>query len=398
MALNGKTLNGKTLDSKTLDSKTRGNGWLEQAQRLAVAHGTWGAKSIVPAQRAQTSPPAADAEFDAEAREIELANKLELAQAKAAGLERRLAQESAAAQQLNEQLEILAADCETTDNRIAELETELGAARDEIALRDNENLSLQTSLDLATGENSRLSQYLKDGDSAFDATRARLDRLQLALATAEADRFRLQAEVDQAAATRHAESSTANGLLEAMTARAVTAERLLADVRECLLARIAENDVTERGLADATAARGEIDRKLRQFQEVLRLKQSQIDELEQSRSKLIETTNTLLKSFQSRDAAANHAEEKINLLTARVAELEAEVRLAASRQGGELRDFQAQPEAMRRVDTDEAGETTRKKWAELARELAKLVKLKHEFSASIQPRSAPALLASTITF
>jgi chromosome segregation ATPase len=381
-----------------LNGKTHGNGWLEQAQRLAVAHGTWGAKPMAAAQRAQTSLPAADAGFDAEAREIEIAHELELAQAKVAGLERRLAQESAAAQQLSEQLEILTADCEAADSRLAELESDLGAARDEIALRDNENLSLQTSLDLATGENSRLSQYLKDGDSAFDATRARLDRLQLALATAEADRFKLQGEIDQAAATRHAELSAANGLLEATTARAVTAERLLADVRECLLARIAENTATERGLAEATAARGEADKKLRQFQELLRLKQNQNDELEQSRQKLIETTNTLLKSFQSRDAAANHAEEKINLLTARVAELEAELRLAGNRQAGERRDLQAQPEAMRRVDADDAGDTARKKWAELARELAKLVKLKREFSASIQPRSAPALLASTITF
>jgi hypothetical protein len=106
----------------------------------------------------------------------------------------------------------------------------------------------------------------------------------------------------------------------------------------------------------------------------------------------------LLKSFQSRDTAANHAEERRNVLNARIAELEAEVRLAASRQAGAPRDLQAQPEAVRRVNAEDAGETMRKKWAELARELAKLVKLKREFSASIQTRSAPALLASTITF
>lgn len=381
-----------------LNGNTQGNGWLEQAQRLAVAHGTWGPRSTAAVQRAQTSLPSADSGFDAEVREIEIANELELAQAKAAGLERRLAQESAAAQQLSEQLETLTADCEAADNRIAELQAELGAARDEIALRDNENVSLQTSLDLATGENSRLSQYLKDGDSAFDATRARLDRLQLALAATEADRTRLQTEADQATKARQTELSTANGLLETMTSRAMTAERLLADVRECLLARIAENGATERGLADAAAARGEADKKLRQFQELLRLKQIQVDELEQSCQKLIETTNTLLNSFQSRDAAANHAEEKINLLTARIAALEAEVRLAGNRQAGALRDLPAQSEAVRPDDAGDAGETTRKKWAELARELARLVKLKREFSASIQPRSAPALLASTITF
>jgi hypothetical protein len=46
--------------------------------------------------------------------------------------------------------------------------------------------------------------------------------------------------------------------------------------------------------------------------------------------------------------------------------------------------------------TDDAGEKIRRKWAELARELAKLAKLKPQLVTPIQ--AGPSLLASTITF
>ena len=126
-----------------LNGKAQGNGWLDQAARLAVTHAT------PIATRPQSSPGAAETEFDAAAdgREIELADELELARARAVGLERRLAQETAAKQTLSEQFA-------AADARIAELENELAAAHDELALRDNENQSLRTSLDLAMAENA----------------------------------------------------------------------------------------------------------------------------------------------------------------------------------------------------------------------------------------------------
>src|SRR5580692_11885766 len=139
-----------------LSGKAQGNGWLDQATRLAVTHAT------PIATRPQSSPAAPETEFDpaaAASREIALADELELARARAIGLERRLAQETAAKQTLSEQFE-------AADARIAELENELAAAYDELALRDNESQSLRTSLDLAMTENASLTERLAKRDAA----------------------------------------------------------------------------------------------------------------------------------------------------------------------------------------------------------------------------------------
>src|SRR6202035_5088570 len=167
--------------------------------------------------------------------------------------------------------------------------------------------------------------------------------------------------------------------------------------RECLAARIAENTASERSLADATAARRDGERDLHELQDLLRLKQCQINELEQSRLQLIAATNTLLKTFQNRDAALVHADEEIKVLNARIVELEAQIAQleAQARQANSRRETtktRAQSQQTVILPTAAAAaEKTRKKWAELPRELAKWAKLKPQLVTPIQ--AGPSLLA-----
>jgi chromosome segregation ATPase len=370
-----------------LSGKAQGNGWLDQAARLAVAHAT------PIATRAQSSPTTDEAEFDAAAasREIELADELESTRARAIGLERRLAQETAAKQALSEQFE-------AADARIAELENELAVANDELALRDNESQSLRTSLDLAMAENAGLTERLAKSDAAQHSSGSQLEYLQTALTAAETECTRLSSE----ARDSRIEAITLNDVLAKMTSRAEAAERLLADARECLAASIAENAATERSLADATAARRDAASEIHQLQDLLRLKQCQINELEQSRLQLIAATNTLLKTFQSRDAALVHADDEIKVLNARIAELEAQIAQFEAQARQAIRRREAAKAAAQSRQTvilptaDDGGEKIRKKWAELARELAKLAKLKPQLVTPA--RAGSSLLASTITF
>jgi DNA repair exonuclease SbcCD ATPase subunit len=370
-----------------LNGKAQGNGWLDQAARLDVTH-------VTPiATRAQSSPAAAETEFDAgvASREIELFDELELTRARVLGLERRLDQETAAKQALSEQFQ-------AADARIAELENELAAAHDELALRDNENESLRTSLDLAMTENAALTERLAKSDAAQHSSGSQLEYLQSALATAETECTRLFSE----ARDSRIEASTLNDVLATMTSRAEVAERLLTDSRECLAARIAENAATERSLADASAARRDAAVELHQLQDLLRLKQCQINDLEQSRLQLIAATNTLLKTFQNRDAALVHADDEIKGLNARIVALEAQIaqfeaqaRQAIKRREAAKAAAQSQQTAILPT-ADDGGEKIRKKWAELARELAKLAKLKPQLVSPA--RAGSSLLASTITF
>jgi crescentin len=162
---------------------------------------------------------------------------------------------------------------------------------------------------------------------------------------------------------RESESDTLNGLLEAMSSRAITAEKMLADARQRLLAHSAQNDVAERRIAEAKAAGDEAETENRQLRESLRLQQKQVEELEQSRLTLVAAANELLETFRNRERALIEAEEKIKYPTERNTQLEAEAKSAASRAAIDRRTIQ-----QRTADT--ADERMRKNWAELARQLA----------------------------
>jgi chromosome segregation ATPase len=291
--------------------------------------------------------------------ELANANELEPTRAELAELEQQTARETAAEWILNARRETLAARAAraaAADKRIAELEGDLGSAREQLDLRDNENHSLQSSLDLIVSENSRLSGRLTESEAAGNAAgeearsklqqtkaalatadaerkklaaagdeaRSKLERMRVALATAEGERNKLAVAVDEANEKRRTETNTLNSRLGAMSVRTVTAEKLLVEVRQRLLARTAENCSVERKFADATVARDAAHRKLQVLQKSLQVEERQVQELGRSRSELIEITTTLLKAFKTRNKALARAEQRIQLLAELFAQLDAD--------------------------------------------------------------------------
>ena len=300
-------------------------------------------------RREQVTLQSARAEFNFAAgkTKFDLAKDLEEAIEKIALLERRLSQETEAAGTLRERVQTLTAEGEAAGQRAAILEIELGTARDRLrGARDFE------------AEKARLSKSLSDSDSALEDARARIKFLDTALAAAEAECTRLGAEAKAATAGREkyeSESEALKRLADAMSARALMAERMLADARQRVLARNVQNDVAEQRINEAKAVREELDNKNRRLQETLRAQQGQVEELEQSRLTLVAAANALLETFQSREKAFIESEEKIRRLTERNAQLEAEARSANSRAA---------------ITIAKADEQMRKKWAELARQVA----------------------------
>jgi len=194
-----------------------------------------------------------------------------------------------------------------------------------------------------------------------------------------------------------AESRKLHDDLAAMTARARTAETLLADSRECLVIRIAENEKLACSLADATDTCRDADRKLERLEGLLFTKDVQLKEIEQSRQTLMTKAHKLLESHQTRDRALARAEEKIKLLDQWIARLEAEARRNIAEAEKAIPVTQPQPKIEIYAPAEDPREAKRKKWMELARELAKL-DLKRQLSGHIQAISTPSLLAGTITY
>ena len=256
-----------------------------------------------------------------------------------------------------------------------EPEEKPGAAREELVHRENENRSLQTSLDLLVSENDRLSRNLTERDAAAAAASKRIAELEVELSSvrqelvvrrkenrslaaslvaAEAELGQLAAAVIATNEKRQTEIDTLNARLDAMTSRATAAETSLADARQSWLVGIEENSIATRKVADATEARTLAQQKFELLQNSLEAKEREVQDLEASRAKLIEGANILLHTFKARDIALALAEERIIMLALQVAQLEAEVRLAIRNKAREIK-FQLPCEFTERAVTVIAG-------------------------------------------
>ena len=132
-------------------------------------------------------------------------------------------------------------------------QSELRVARDRV----------QKKLDTATSENARLSRAATEKDRVLADARTRVEYLEAALAAAEAECGRLTADAAKARDKHQAETS-----------RAVTAEKLLAEARERLLARIIEIDAVRQRVAQANAVTNAAYDRQRQLEDALCLQQT----------------------------------------------------------------------------------------------------------------------------
>ena len=248
----------------------------------------------------------------------QLQEKLDLVTAENARLSESFAERGIALDDAQVRIEFLqtalaAAEAETAAKRAEGVENGFRAASDQ----------LQGKLDAVAAENARLSQGATARDFVLGDARARIEFLETALSAAEAECTRLAAERGSVREMLESKSKAINARLEAMSARAVAAEKLLAEARERLLARIVETDAFRQRAADAKAAGNQAYVKNRQLEDALCLRQCQVDELKRSHSALLEATKELLETFQERDRALTSAEEQIKCVAERNAALEA---------------------------------------------------------------------------
>jgi hypothetical protein len=216
---------------------------------------------------------------------------------------------------------------------------------------------LQKKLETATAENARLVRAATERDRVLADARTRVEYLEAALAAAEAECGRLKGEAAGAREKHQAETS-----------RAVTAEKLLAEARERLLARIIEIDAVRQRVAQANAASGAAYDRQYQLEDALCLQHKRFEELERSQSKLAEATKVLLQRFRDRERALLVADEKIKALAERNAWLEA----AKDRAGSPNQRGRETPQSR----LEEAADATLQDWAELARLLGNFVERK----------------------
>lgn len=271
---------------------------------------------------------------------------------------------------LGEANQLLVDHANGADKRIVELQADCTLLREQLSLLETDKRSLQTALDQTLAESSRLSRRLSE--SALAAARSRLEQTEIGLASAQNERTALCAARDEANERHQSESYALNLRLEAMRSRAGTAENLLSEVRQSLVARTEEIRVSERKVVEATIARNATEKTVERLTAARDALEAKVKELEQGRATLAERANGLTEAAKARETSLTHAEHKIKSLTDRVDQLEHDARMYRAKTVKRIDDLNEtlQRERVAYAVAQGALETNRRDYARLQRGLS----------------------------
>ena len=230
------------------------------------------------------------------------------------------------------------------------------------------------AVDQALNETARLTRRLTESENTLTATRAQLGKVEASFAEAYAERGRLGAALDEAKEQHQAERNSLNMRLDALQSRAATAERLLSEARQNLLARTEEVRAFDRKSVEATIGRNNSEKRLAQIEASHEARERQIKDLEQGRLALTERNTAMTKTLKARETALARAEERIAALTERNGHLEADVQVSRTNIEKRVEDLNSalQRERMERAVVEGALEAARKDNSRLQSEVGAL--------------------------
>jgi chromosome segregation ATPase len=301
-----------------------------------------------------------------ESDRAELTSEVVAARAEIANLESQLAQETADARALGEANQIFAAAAaRTADRRVAG-----PIARPRNSLLETDNGPCKTALDQTLAELALVSPSDR-ARAPSAAARARLEQWKSASLPPRTN-APLCAARDEGNERHQSEGYALNLRLEAMRSRAGTAEKLLSEVRQSLVARTEEIRVSDRKVVEATIARKATEKTVERLAAARDALDTKVKELEQARTTLTERLNGLSETVKARETSLAHAEQKIKSLTDQVDQLEYETRTHRVKAAKRVEDLN---EALQRARVEFAVaqgalETTRRDYARLQRGLS----------------------------
>jgi chromosome segregation protein len=309
-----------------------------------------------------------------ESNRSELSNLIASQNAQIFELERQSSKETAQRRSLSENELTLTKQLDAAEKRISELEGELAAARERHTFLEDEKRSLQTAVDQSHNETARLTRRLTESENVLTATRSQLGKVEANFAEAYSERGRLAAALDEANEKHQAEHNSLNMRLDGLQSRAATAEKLLAEARQNLIARIEEVRAFDRKSVEATIARNSADKRHAEIEAMHDARERRIKELEQSRAALAERTNALTKILKARETALARAEEKIQSLTEHTGHLEADIQVSRTNIEKRAEDLNSslQSERMERAVLEGALEAAHKDNSRLQSKVAAL--------------------------
>jgi chromosome segregation ATPase len=154
-----------------------------------------------------------------EGTRLELYNEISAGHAQITEPEQQLAQVSAERRAFSENQRTQQEHLDNAEMRGMELEPELAAARERLALLKDEKRSLQIAVYKALDETARFSRALTESENALTTTRAQLGKVEASFAEANAERSQLATALDESREQRQAEHNNLSMRLDALQSR-----------------------------------------------------------------------------------------------------------------------------------------------------------------------------------
>ena len=194
------------------------------------------------------------------------------------------------------------------EKRAAELDSDRAGTQQQLAQAQQTARGLQRDKSELTNE--------------IAAARANLEQMEMSLVASQAERSALCSARDEADERHRSEAYSLNLRIEALRARATTAEKLLSEVRQSLVLRTEELRLAERKTAEATIARATAEKTIEALTTARDALGTKVQKLELGCKSLTERSNSLAETLKAREGSLAQAEQKIKLLTDRIAEIE----------------------------------------------------------------------------
>ena len=328
----------------------------------------------------------------AEATKAEIAIDVAARRAQIVDLEGRLAHEGGQNEALREENRRLDERLIAAEKRIITLDSDINAARQRLAMAEDEKRALQASLDKTITEAARLSRKLAESDAALMTAQGRLRHVEANFAELNAERARLATALDESNERHDHEQTSQRMRFEALQARAAATEKLLGEARDALAARAEDIREYDRRFGDIAHSRDALQARVAELEAERVQRESEFKEVDQARATLMERSGALARAYNAKESDLARANETIGSLNDRIVALEAD--LANRKQSFEhaLEDLNAalRREKMERSVVEGALETARKDFSRLMREVMALQRAEAARQPEPQPLAANA--------
>ncbi|MEP7031021.1 MAG: hypothetical protein ABI830_08830 [Pseudolabrys sp.] len=327
-----------------------------------------------------------------ETTKAEIAIDIAARRAQIADLDSRLSQETGECIALRDENKRLDDRLSAADKKIITLESDINSARQRMLLAEDEKRAQQLSLDRATADCSRLSRKLAEAEASLNASQGRLRHVEANFTEVTTERARLASTLDETNERHGHELASQRTRFDALQARASATERLLLEAREHLLARAEEIRDHDRTTSTIAIERDALQSRVTELEANRINRESELKELGQAHSTLIEKSTALARAFTAKEAAFGRAEDTIAALNERITALETATSAGQQAHESEIQELNAalRREQMERSVAEGALETGRKDFAKLMRDLMTLQRnqLQTESTADIRAANA----------